>query len=981
MKKIYIFSVIILLLSYASGYATEFKVSSALEISSAMQTAQPGDTLTMRDGTWTNQRIVISGAGTAEKPILIRAETPGYVILTGTTTLYISGKHLIVDGLYFLNGYTNSGSVIEFRNGSSNLAENCRLTNTAIVNYNPASKSTDYKWISLYGKNNRVDHCYLRGKTHNGTTLVVWLDAQPNYHLIDSNYFAYRPELGVNGGETIRIGTSDWSMYDSYTTVENNYFEQCNGEAEIISNKSGHNVFRYNTFYESEGALTIRHGNYAEVYGNFFWGNKKSNTGGVRIIGEDHKVYNNYFQDLKGTGYRSALTMMNGVPNSPLNRYYQVKRAQVVNNTFVNCVSTFLIGAGKDSELSLPPLDVVLANNAAISTSRFIEYEDTPINIVWDKNIMFGGPLGIDQPQGISLVNPKLELSEDGMYRPNAASPLIDSASSSYSFINYDMDGQLRQLPYDIGADEYSSYPIIRKPITGKDVGTSWYPPPAKPNPILFVEAGQDSLQNAISKIINKNTIIVLTTSGGVYSNSSSIVVNNPLKIKAAPGLEKMPVINQNNPETSTRVIFEILDGGSLNLTGVELDGLANSSTPAKYLVRTDDAPMTKTYNLFIDSCYFHDVVVGSDGNFFRAYAGTKADTIKITNSLFTNAGKEGFRLKDESSNSSQFNVNYFEVTNSTFWNINREAINIYAGDNVIFTPCPVIRINHSTFDNCGYAGTSAVLANEVDDTKIRNSIISNGSISSASVILYGQLASISYTNIFNGGEIQLNRTAVLGNGIVSYNPLFTDRVNGDFTLPSNSPMLGLSDDNKALGDLRWAVNAASFYKLTLAQFGEGAIIVEPETVANNYEPGTEITLTAIPAQDYEFTQWSGDISGTDSIIAVTINSNKTAIAVFTKVTSLDEVSDFPAGYSLLQNYPNPFNSKTVIKFQAPSNGFVKLIVYDLLGKEIQTLVNEEKLPGIYEVIFNASSLTSGVYFYKLTTDNFIEIKKMVLLR
>ena len=104
-----------------------------------------------------------------------------------------------------------------------------------------------------------------------------------------------------------------------------NYFEHCNGETEIISNKSGENIFQYNTFFESEGTLTLRHGNRATVRGNFFFGNDKPNTGGVRIIGEDHKVYNNYFDGLRGTGNRSTITLMNGVSDSPLNRYFQVK--------------------------------------------------------------------------------------------------------------------------------------------------------------------------------------------------------------------------------------------------------------------------------------------------------------------------------------------------------------------------------------------------------------------------------------------------------------------------------------------------------------------------------------------------------------------------------------------------------------------------------------------------------------------------------
>ena len=88
-----------------------------------------------------------------------------------------------------------------------------------------------------------------------------------------------------------------------------------------------------------------------------------------------------------------------------------------------------------------------------------------------------------------------------------------------------------------------------------------------------------------------------------------------------------------------------------------------------------------------------------------------------------------------------------------------------------------------------------------------------------------------------------------------------------------------------------------------------------------------------------------------------------------------------PTEFSLKQNYPNPFNPNTSIQYTVSSNQFVSLKVYDILGNEIVTLVNEEKLAGKYEVEFDATELTSGIYFYKLTAGPFIQTNKMVLLR
>jgi photosystem II stability/assembly factor-like uncharacterized protein len=94
-----------------------------------------------------------------------------------------------------------------------------------------------------------------------------------------------------------------------------------------------------------------------------------------------------------------------------------------------------------------------------------------------------------------------------------------------------------------------------------------------------------------------------------------------------------------------------------------------------------------------------------------------------------------------------------------------------------------------------------------------------------------------------------------------------------------------------------------------------------------------------------------------------------------------DKNNEIPSKYTLEQNYPNPFNPTTVIKYDLPESGFVSLKVYDILGREVQTLVNGNKIKGTYEVSFNGSNLASGVYLYKLKAGNYISIKKMMLIK
>ncbi len=88
-----------------------------------------------------------------------------------------------------------------------------------------------------------------------------------------------------------------------------------------------------------------------------------------------------------------------------------------------------------------------------------------------------------------------------------------------------------------------------------------------------------------------------------------------------------------------------------------------------------------------------------------------------------------------------------------------------------------------------------------------------------------------------------------------------------------------------------------------------------------------------------------------------------------------------PKGFSLFQNYPNPFNPASKIKFEIPNLSDTKLVVYDILGREVTTLVNEQLKPGTYEVDFDGSRYASGVYIYKLIAGNYIQTKKMLMVK
>lgn len=469
-------------------------VSSAAEITQVLQNdAGPGDTLIMTNGTWTNQTINFSDFGTSTNPITLRAETPGQVILNGNSTLNISGDWLVVDGLRFEGGSLPDGSnaIVEFR-GSNGNATNSRFTNSAIIDYSATNVDDRYHWLEIFGTNNRVDNNYFTGQNHSGVTVVVRRDSPTaDNHTIDRNYFADRPEpvspSSSNGFETIRVGTSTQSLSDSFTTVENNLFERVDGEIEIISNKSGNNTYRYNTFRDSEGTLTLRHGNDTLVEGNFFLGENNSRSGAVRVIGERQTIVNNYIANVDDRA-GGAISISAGVDGSAVNEYFQVKDAVIAHNTIVNTAGvqlTFDDGFGSSGRTLLAE-DVTIANNVFRSDGPTIFEGNEGANWTWEGNIAFGGSLGPKAgDSGITNVDPQLSLGTDGLWRPtNPSGPTVDTAVGNYSGILVDdMDGQPRIGAYDVGADEFSTAMIVRKPLESGDVGPAWLGDPIDPPP------------------------------------------------------------------------------------------------------------------------------------------------------------------------------------------------------------------------------------------------------------------------------------------------------------------------------------------------------------------------------------------------------------------------------------------------------------------------------------------------------------------
>jgi poly(beta-D-mannuronate) lyase len=652
-------------------------VSTQDEFRQAVSTAAAGDTIVMADGEWNDFEILFAGTGTSDDPLTLRAQTKGGVIITGRSNLRLQGEHLVVSGLVFKDGHSPTNTVISFRAARDQLANHSRVTEVVIDHFNnPERFETDF-WVMMYGRDNRFDHNYLTGKSNAGVTMAVRLDSedsQENYHRIDHNYFGPRPILGSNGGETLRIGTSQYSLTDSYSLVENNYFDRRNGEVEIISSKSGRNTFRGNVFFESRGTLTLRHGNDNLIENNVFLGNGVDHTGGIRVINKRQTVRNNYLGNLKGHRFGGALVVMNGVPNSSINRYHQVEDSLIENNTVIES-DHIELAAGADEERSAPPIRTTFQKNLLVNETakNSIAVHDDISGISFSGNIVSGVEV-FPSEQGFEVKSVSLVSGTNGLLYPES-----------------DLG--------DVGISK--SLTVIDR----EDTGPSWYPKPGYENvfdsgDVSTITAGNDTLTAAVANSQSGDTIQL---EPGDYVVSQFLAIGHPLTIKSVAAGENRAVIKF---ERST--LFELEDGGSLKLEGITIDGSIAPDTYNNSAIRTSRYSMLSNYELYLNNVQVQNLNVNHSFHFLKVAMHTMAANIEIRNSIFQDITGHIFALNRETDDLGIYNAEYVTISDSTFSNVEGSLASIYRGGTDESTFGPHFRLENSVLNNVGQGNRNA---------------------------------------------------------------------------------------------------------------------------------------------------------------------------------------------------------------------------------------------------------------------------------
>lgn len=693
-----------------STWAKDILVENQKEYRKAVKKVRAGDTIILKNGVWKDFKILLVAKGKKNKPVTLKAETKGQVIISGKSNLRISGEYIVVSGLVFKDGFSPSSEVLSFRKNKENLAYHSRMTEIVVDNFNKPGKFDQDYWVALYGKHNRFDHNHLSGKKNKGVTLAVRLDSpesQENYHRIDYNYFGPRPVFGSNGAETLRIGTSKFSLTNAYVTVENNYFDRCNGEVEIISNKSGGNIYRNNVFFESRGTLTMRHGNGNLVENNVFFGNGKDHTGGIRVINANQTIRNNYMSGLTGYRFGGAFVVMNGAVNPPINRYHQVKNAKIENNTLINS-NHVQLAAGADEERDAPPINSIMKNNLfAVSEEKeiFTSFDDV-------SGIDFIGNVLINvtkAPYKTGFVNSQADMvkAANGLYYPS--DPALEGIGISKKL----------------------------RPVTRDDVGVIWYPKVDPEAVFDLVESvtiapGDNTLTKALSSDIS-GAVYELTA--GRYTVTTPINLSHPVTLNAAPDAQNKVYI-----EFTSSALFEISEGGSLKMKGLRISGHKSkaSKDTVNSLIRTTSS-MLENYQLVIENTQIVDLNTAPIFNFLTVHNSTVADKIVIKNSQFKNITGNILPLNKEIEDRGVYNAEYITIHDSSFENIGLTLMNIYRGGTDESTFGPHVNLHNNMIKNVGLS----------ENSKIKQSIILHGV----------QVANIFSNTVTHSAPIMINHT------------------------------------------------------------------------------------------------------------------------------------------------------------------------------------------------------------------------------
>ncbi|MBL9199124.1 MAG: polysaccharide lyase 6 family protein [Opitutaceae bacterium] len=440
-----------------AAVAASRTVDSLAALQSAINAAAPGDTITLKDGVYTAGALIsVRRIGTAEQPITITAETIGGAEIAGTHGFHVTGAaaHIVIAGFKF----THAAGKCTVSAGTSHV----RFTR------NTFQCGGEGAYLAVSGDDAQIDRNTFRDKKTPGAMLAfsgtggqiarrAW---------IHRNHFHDFANASNSGAEALRFGLGAQGLSIGAGIIEHNLFERCNGEQEVIVNKSSGNVYRYNTVADCPAAqFALRGGNDCLVYGNIL-----RNTEGLRIFGDRHRVHGNYLEkNFVGIGIGNGSgEIADGAPAATA--YDRPDDCVIAFNTFVENRTHYQMS--KRSPAGLGAKNTVFANNLLVGGGVAARIDGPNPGAQWSGNIVWKvGGAGALPAEGYISANPQLAEDASGILRLAAGSPAIDAAKGDHPLVSVDFEGQPRDGAKDVGADEFSPAPVVARLLTPADVG------------------------------------------------------------------------------------------------------------------------------------------------------------------------------------------------------------------------------------------------------------------------------------------------------------------------------------------------------------------------------------------------------------------------------------------------------------------------------------------------------------------------------
>ena len=832
-------------------------------------------------------------------------------------------------------------------------------------------------------------------------------------------------------------------MYSGNNTIEDCYFyhidytaTDLNGLMTTIQMGGSNNVFRNNTMHKLGASATLNPGNEALIEFNDMSDSGYMQSDGALIqcmVGQQPgtEIRYNWLHDTIKYGARFD---GNGAGNNGLmhhNVIWNVQGGIMIKGFEHNLFNNTAFDNGDKNDI-IVMIDqggnegTITRNNAAnkIAGHRSGSFQDYPVPGVYDHNWN-----GYETNEDIKdlLMDP-----ENYDFRPLPNSDLVDTGV----IVDAITDGFIGDAP-DQGAYEYGGEMWV--PGISWDISEVFGDEFSEPEPIyngsLFhvsingsnnndgsIDNPFSSIQFAYDRADEQDTILVHP---GVYYDDiwfygKNVVLGSLFLTTGDTSFLSSTIIDGDSTDC-TIAIYGNIDS-TCRITGFTIqNGIGCVYGQGAGIYVESASPR-------LDNLIIKNNISGTNGGgiCLNGNSNSLIDKVLIkNNSADVGGGLYSFNSNPVITNSIIQNNHanngagvFLELCSPNFENVSitdNNAISSGGGIYCGLTSCPVL--NHVTISNNSASSGGGILSIQNSQPMFSNSILWGD----APEEIISDLDSITifYSNIQGGWQ---------GSGNINQDPLFCMIEDGDYALAENSPCLESGENGVNMGSFGIGCLTINFppsefslispennYQLFIEEsnenqsllfrweisedenednliyyisfYNEDFLIDSIETSDSEIEIPFSHFIDALLLNDLNSATTLWDVSVTDSFEVVA--SNNGPFSLFIDIEGMLNIKNnklVPDTYALYQNYPNPFNPVTTIKYNLPENNFVKLIIYDLMGNAINTLVSQEESAGYKQIKwdgknYNGFQAAGGIYFYKIQTESFMKTKKLILLK